>query len=119
MNAVCAEHPGKEAVGACVGCGHFICETCRVLVGGKNWCKTCIERGESPVDRRRERPATGTGSFYRSRRDRVFGGVCGGIATATGMDPTLVRVLAACTLLFTAFAAGVVYIVLWAAIPLE
>lgn len=31
--------------------------------------------------------------LYRSRTDKVFGGVCGGIAERYGWDPTLVRVI--------------------------
>jgi len=32
--------------------------------------------------------------FYRSRRDKVIGGVCGGLADRFGWDPVLVRVAA-------------------------
>ena len=30
--------------------------------------------------------------LYRSRRDRMLGGVCGGIGDYFGIDPTLVRI---------------------------
>lgn len=30
--------------------------------------------------------------LYRSRRERMIGGVCGGIAEYFGIDPTLIRV---------------------------
>ena len=30
--------------------------------------------------------------LYRSRRDRMLGGVCGGIGDYFGIDPTLIRI---------------------------
>jgi phage shock protein C len=49
--------------------------------------------------------------FYRSREDRVAGGVAGGLAHAFDLDPTLVR-LAFVVLAFAGF--GVLaYLVLW------
>ena len=56
--------------------------------------------------------------LYRSRKDRRFAGVCGGIADYLGVDPTLVRIL----WVIFAMAGGpgiVVYIVLAALIPEE
>jgi hypothetical protein len=38
----CANHVQKEAVGACVGCGRFICEECNTEIGGKSYCKKCV-----------------------------------------------------------------------------
>jgi phage shock protein C len=31
--------------------------------------------------------------LYRSREDRMFGGVCGGLGEYLAVDPTLVRIL--------------------------
>ena len=31
--------------------------------------------------------------LYRSRQDRMIGGVCGGLGEYFGIDPTLVRIL--------------------------
>jgi phage shock protein C len=56
--------------------------------------------------------------LFRSRRDRVFGGVCGGLGNYLDVDPVLVRVVWA--ILF--FAAGVgflAYILAWIIIPEE
>ncbi len=55
----------------------------------------------------------------RSRRDRVFAGVCGGLAAYLGLDPVLVRVLyVALTLL--SFGTGIVlYVLAWIIIPLD
>jgi len=54
--------------------------------------------------------------LYRSRKDQIIGGVCGGIAEYFGIDPTLVR------LAFVLFAliegAGIIaYIIAWIIIP--
>ena len=55
--------------------------------------------------------------LYRSRRDRVVGGVCGGIAEYSSLDATLLRVLMA---LFIVFGVGLlVYLVMWIVIPNE
>ena len=32
--------------------------------------------------------------LYRSRKNRILAGVCGGIGEFTGIDPTVIRVLA-------------------------
>jgi signal transduction histidine kinase len=50
--------------------------------------------------------------FERSGRDRIVAGVCGGLATRLGVDPTLVRLVFA--LLALAGGAGIVlYLALW------
>ncbi|MGA2142307.1 MAG: NINE protein [Brevinematales bacterium] len=36
----CANHPEKEAEGACVYCGKLYCQDCLVDVKGKMYCKT-------------------------------------------------------------------------------
>ncbi len=59
-----------------------------------------------------------TNRLYRSRRDRLIAGVCGGLGAYFGIDPVLVRVLFA--ILAVSGAAGVVlYLVLWIIIPIE
>ncbi len=56
--------------------------------------------------------------LYRSRTERVLGGVCGGIAEYFGVDPTLVRLLA--LVLILAGGAGIIaYIIAWIVIPEE
>ena len=54
--------------------------------------------------------------LYRSRRDRIIGGVCGGIARYFDVDVTLVRVLFA-VLFFTSVSLWI-YIILWIVMPL-
>lgn len=56
--------------------------------------------------------------FYRSKKDRMIAGVCGGLASYVGIDPTLVRLLFVLGL----FAVGgtlLAYIVMMIVIPEE
>ena len=56
--------------------------------------------------------------LYRSRNDKMVGGVCAGLADYFNIDPTIVRILVA--LLF--FGAGIgflPYIILWVVVPEE
>ncbi len=56
--------------------------------------------------------------LYRSRTDRKVWGVCGGLAKYFDIDPTIVRVIAIVSVLFTG--AGIIaYIVMAIAVPLE
>src|SRR5580698_3036241 len=62
--------------------------------------------------------ATAVNTFRRSRTDRLFGGVCGGIARATGMESWIWRLLF--TALFVCAGAGLLlYILLWIFVPSE
>jgi len=54
----------------------------------------------------------------RSRMDRWIGGVCGGIARATGLDSWVWRLIF--TVLFLAFGSGILlYVLLWIFVPEE
>jgi phage shock protein C len=55
--------------------------------------------------------------LMRSRNDKIIGGVCGGVAEYFNVDPILVRV-ATVVFAFMAFAGVILYVVLWAALPL-
>lgn len=55
--------------------------------------------------------------LYRSRTDRMIGGVCGGLAEYFGIDATLVRLVAALLLVFGVGSAGLVYIIMWIVVP--
>jgi len=56
--------------------------------------------------------------LYRSRKDALLGGVCGGIAEHLGVDPTLVRLVFA--VLALASGVGVIlYLILWFITPRE
>ncbi len=56
--------------------------------------------------------------LYRSRQDRWFAGICGGLGRYFGVDPTLIRVL---FVLFALVVGGgiLAYLILWLIIPLE
>lgn len=59
-----------------------------------------------------------TKRLYRSRRDSVIAGVCGGIGQYFNIDPVLVRVI----FVVAALAGGpglLAYLLLWLIIPLE
>ena len=56
--------------------------------------------------------------LYRSRREKVIGGVCGGIAKYFSIDPILIRLLF--VLMFFAQGAGILaYLIAWIIIPEE
>lgn len=38
----CYIHNDSAAIGTCVNCGKFICETCNTQITGKNYCKPCV-----------------------------------------------------------------------------
>jgi phage shock protein C len=57
-------------------------------------------------------------TFRRSRNDRWFGGVCGGIARSTGMEAWVWRLLF--TVLFICAGVGLLlYLLLWIFVPSE
>lgn len=54
--------------------------------------------------------------LYRSRKDRILGGVCGGLGEYFGIDPVWVRVI----FVLLAFAQGIgiiLYLILWVIVP--
>ena len=56
--------------------------------------------------------------LYRSRRNSLIAGVCGGIAEWLGWSPTWVRLLyIVISILSVAFPGIVVYIILWVVMP--
>ena len=55
----------------------------------------------------------------RTSWDSPVSGVCGGVARYLGVDATLVRVLAAITMVVTFPVGPIVYAVMWAVIPKE
>jgi phage shock protein PspC (stress-responsive transcriptional regulator) len=62
--------------------------------------------------------ATTANPLRRSRRHRILGGVCGGLADWLGWNPTLVRVAyVAVSVCSAAFPGILVYLVLWLVMP--
>jgi phage shock protein PspC (stress-responsive transcriptional regulator) len=56
--------------------------------------------------------------LYRSRTDRVLGGVCAGVGKYLNIDPVLVRVVWA-ILFFFGGAGFLAYIIAWIIVPEE
>ncbi len=59
-----------------------------------------------------------TRRLYRSQKDRMLGGVCGGLAEALDIDPTIVRLI----FVLLALLGGhgiLLYIILWLIMPNE
>ncbi len=56
--------------------------------------------------------------LYRSRKNKVLGGVCGGLGDYFDIDPVLIRIIFAVALIFHGF--GVLaYIIMWIIVPEE
>jgi phage shock protein C len=62
--------------------------------------------------------STAPRTLYRSTRDSKIAGVCGGIAEAMGWDPTVVRLVAALSLLLPGPQA-IAYLVAWIVLPTD
>jgi phage shock protein C len=58
----------------------------------------------------------GTRPLRRSRRDRMIGGVCGGVADSLGIDPVLLRIAAA-ALALSGGVGVLAYVIAWIVIP--
>jgi len=70
----------------------------------------------TPPKKEETPPESGLKRLYRSRMNRMVGGVCGGIAEYFGIDPTIVRIL----FVVAIFAGGLgffAYIIAWIIIP--
>ena len=56
--------------------------------------------------------------LYRSNKDRMIAGVCGGIAEYFDVDPTLIRVIAIILLFAWSFGFWA-YLIMWIIVPLK
>lgn len=83
--------------------------------------KTKVEKVEAVSDntnkrRRKETSEEPVKRLYRSRRERMLAGVCGGIAEYFDADPTVVRLLWVLITLF--WGVGLLaYIIAWIIVP--
>jgi len=58
--------------------------------------------------------------LYRSKKNKMIAGICGGIAEYTNQDPTLVRLLVVLFGILTGVAPFIlIYIISWFIIPYE
>lgn len=55
--------------------------------------------------------------LYRSRKDRMIAGVCGGIAEYFKIDPVIVRLIAVLLLVPGGLPGFIPYIVMWIVVP--
>ena len=78
--------------------------------------KTSNEKG-LPMRTSPSMPPAGT-RLFRSSRNRMIGGVCGGIAEYFNMDPTLVRIITVLIFLLPGIS-WIAYILAWIIIPLD
>lgn len=117
----CKIHDEREAVAGCVSCGNLICADCDVLIAGKHHCKQCLaEAGPATypaVPTRVDPPPAPRARLLRSRRDSVVGGVCGGFAKYSGLDPAIVRIIT--VIAFLTCVSIFFYVLAWIVIPLE
>jgi len=56
-------------------------------------------------------------TLYRSKNDRMIGGVCAGLADYFELDPTVVRLLAVLAAVLSSGVAIIAYLVMWVAVP--
>lgn len=78
------------------------------------------EFGEPQHDEASENSTSERGDkkLYRSREDKLIGGVCGGVADYFDIDRTIVRVISFILIFFGGVSLWV-YIILWIVLPLE
>lgn len=95
----------------------MFCTQCgtKIESGAANFCPQCGQETPESLGRR----SRARKKLYRSRYNRTIAGVCAGFAEYIDADPTLIRLLAVCALLFSAGTAGLVYIFGWALMPEE
>ena len=56
--------------------------------------------------------------LYRSKKNRMIAGVCGGIGEYLNVDPTFIRLLFIALLVFTGFFPGLIaYLIWWVIVP--
>lgn len=58
-----------------------------------------------------------TKRLYRSKTDRMIGGVCGGIAEYFKVDPVIIRVIAVILLIPGGLPGLIPYLILWVLVP--
>lgn len=57
--------------------------------------------------------------LFRSRTNRMLGGVCAGLGAYLNVDPTVVRLVAVLSLFFTFTTSAFVYLAFWLLVPEE
>jgi len=57
--------------------------------------------------------------LFRSKKDRMLGGVCGGLGEHLDVDPTVIRLIWAVVTVLSMGTALIVYLLAWIIIPEE
>ena len=69
-----------------------------------------------PAKKKAKRKPAPVKRLYRSGKEKILGGVCGGIGEYVGVDPTLIRLL--WVLFSLAYGMGILlYIIMWIIVP--
>jgi phage shock protein C len=56
--------------------------------------------------------------LYRSKKERMVAGICGGVAEYYGQDPTIIRLVWVLITVFTWFVPGIIaYVLAWVVVP--
>jgi len=55
--------------------------------------------------------------LYRSKKERILGGVCGGLAGHTGVDPSIIRLVWIVVTLISIGLGIVIYLAAWIIVP--
>lgn len=88
----------------------------RLLLGRASGDACCETARREPQKSMQAQEPDGVKRLYRSGKDKVLGGVCGGIAEYLGVDPVLIRLIWAIAVFF--YGTGVLlYIIAWIIIP--
>jgi len=93
----------------------MFCPKCsKEVADGSKFCYSC---GAPLAGQAASAAAAPPKRLMRSSTDKKIGGVCAGLADYFDLDPTLVRIVWLLAVLF-AGTGGLVYIILWIALPL-
>lgn len=88
----------------------MFCTQCgKQLPGSVNFCSQCGQETPESIGRR----AQARKKLYRSRYDHKIAGICGGLADYMNSDPTLIRVLAVASFLFSGGLTLLLYLIAW------
>lgn len=68
---------------------------------------------ESGTEQAKETITIPTGKLFRSRDEKIIGGVCGGLAKNLNIDPVIVRILWVILSLSTAVIFGIIVYIIW------
>jgi phage shock protein PspC (stress-responsive transcriptional regulator) len=96
----------------------MFCPKCqKEVVEGSKFCYNCGAQLAGQAASPTGGYAAPAKRLMRSSRDKKIGGVCAGLADYFDLDPTIVRIVWLLAV-FCAGTGGLVYLILWIALPL-